>query len=292
MKSHKQALIGLNLGVFIMTLAPICAKLIPWPSLMIIWGRMALAAPCMLAFLLLTGKRVRFASRKDAPLMLFLSALLAVHWVTYFASTKISTVAIGMLSVFTYPIFITFIEPYFAKTRVKREDVWISLIAFAGVIFMIENLSWKSTATQGIALGTFSALAYAFRNILSKRLMPAYSGSQLMFYQLLFGSLMLSPIAYFMPVTVEATDLWYLLLLAVLATALAHTLFLSSMSILSARTAAILAVIQPLYGVVLAITMLGEYPTARELIGGTFILSAVVIETLRHTKKGAAAAEA
>lgn len=246
---------------------------------------MALAAPLMLGFLLLTGQPIRTKSRKDLVILLLLSCILCVHWISYFASTKVSTVAVGMLSVYTYPIMTTFIEPLFFKTKIERTDVFVSLIAFAGLAVMIEDFSWHDSVTQGIALGLIAALTNALRNIISRKMVGTYSGSFVMFHQLWMGALLLLPVMLLSPPNPEATDFAYLLILALFATAVAHTMFISSMKVLSARSAGVLAMIQPVYGVILAIMILHEYPTTRELLGGCVILSAVAFETMRHAKK-------
>jgi len=39
------------------------------------------------------------------------------HWITYFYALKLSNVAIGMLSLFAYPIFTALLEPFFIKVK-------------------------------------------------------------------------------------------------------------------------------------------------------------------------------
>lgn len=38
-----------------------------------------------------------------------------MHWVSFFKSIQVSTVAVGLLSFSTYPVFTTFLEPLFFK---------------------------------------------------------------------------------------------------------------------------------------------------------------------------------
>ena len=73
-------------------------------------------------------------------------------------------------------------------------------------------------------------------------------------------------------------------MLAVITTAIGHTLFLYSLKKFSVTATSIMASIQPVYGVVLAVIFLREYPTANTLVGGGIILSAVIIESVRTRK--------
>ena len=45
------------------------------------------------------------------------SLFMAGHWITYFYALKLSNVAIGMLSLYTFPVMIAFLEPVFLKVK-------------------------------------------------------------------------------------------------------------------------------------------------------------------------------
>ena len=73
----------------------------------------------------------------------------------------------------------------------------------------------------------------------------------------------------------------YLLLLAILTTAIGHSLMVHSLKFFSASAATIISSIQPIFGIVLAFLFLGEIPNINTYIGGALILSTVVIESIR-----------
>jgi len=72
-----------------------------------------------------------------------------------------------------------------------------------------------------------------------------------------------------------------LLILGLVCTALAHTLFISALSRLSAHTASIVAALEPVYGIALAALLLGEIPGPRIVMGGTLIVGAALVATRR-----------
>jgi drug/metabolite transporter (DMT)-like permease len=49
----------------------------------------------------------------------------------------------------------------------------------------------------------------------------------------------------------------------------------------SAHTAAVVAALEPVYGIVLAAVLLDEIPSLRTLIGGTLIVAAAIVASRR-----------
>jgi drug/metabolite transporter (DMT)-like permease len=80
-------------------------------------------------------------------------------------------------------------------------------------------------------------------------------------------------------------DWWQLLLLGVVFTAFAHTLLGDSLRYLKAKTVALVACIQPVFGVIYDILFLQTIPTHTTLIGGAIILSAAIYESVREHQK-------
>jgi drug/metabolite transporter (DMT)-like permease len=65
---------------------------------------------------------------------------------------------------------------------------------------------------------------------------------------------------------------------------LAHTLFIRGMRGVNAQTASLVASLEPVYGILFALILLGEVPTVRTVLGGAIILGAVLLVTLRAAK--------
>lgn len=49
-------------------------------------------------------------------------AVLAIHWSSYMQSIQSSTVAVGTLTVSTFPIFVIFLEPYLFHEKLKKSE--------------------------------------------------------------------------------------------------------------------------------------------------------------------------
>jgi drug/metabolite transporter (DMT)-like permease len=64
--------------------------------------------------------------------------------------------------------------------------------------------------------------------------------------------------------------------LGIACTALAHTLFIAGLAVVSAHSASVVAALEPVYAMVFAFALLGETPDARMLVGGALIIAAAI----------------
>lgn len=184
MDSQKRsALLGLNIGCFVMSIAGLFAKLIEWPPTVIIAGRMAFSFPCILLWLVWKRVPLRLHRKKDFFMLIGLSVLVTAHWITYFKAIQLSTVAIAIVAVYIGPILTTFLEPLISKTKLELFDIGTALVGFIGIAIMVEDFSFQSSVTQGILFALLSALLMALRNIYSRCFVKRYSGPLIMFYQ-------------------------------------------------------------------------------------------------------------
>ena len=222
---------------------------------------------------------------KGRKTLLLSGVLMAIHWVTYFYALQLSGIAIGMLSLFTYPVITAFLEPLFTKHKVNLIQVLLAIIICLGMYLILPEFSLENTKTQGILWGTLSALSYSLRNLVLKSSVNNVEAPVIMFYQMLVTTILLFPSLFFFPLDEVPSALPALLSLALFTTCLGHSLFIRSFKNFSVSTVSILSSIQPVYGIILGILFLNETPSITTLIGGVLILSTVVIEGVLSTKK-------
>jgi drug/metabolite transporter (DMT)-like permease len=75
-----------------------------------------------------------------------------------------------------------------------------------------------------------------------------------------------------------------IVVLGVGCTALAHTLFITSMRRVSAHTASVVSALEPVYGIALAALLQGETPDLRTLAGTALIVAAALLATRQATR--------
>lgn len=244
----------------------------------------------ILAFLLLyvfcKWKKISLKiNHKDALAIVLSGLLLGAHWLTYFYALKWSNVAIGMLSLFTYPVITAFLEPLLLKTKLQLMHLFLGGLVLGGIYFLAPNFDIKESNIIAVGIGVFSALCYALRNLVLKTKVKQYHGSMLMVYQTGIVGLALLPFLFYTDMDLVLGQWEGVLALAILTTAIGHTLFLMTFKHFSITTVSILSSIQPVYGILIGVIFLSEIPELRTIFGGILILSSVVIESFRVSKK-------
>ncbi|MGL5047420.1 MAG: DMT family transporter [Shewanella sp.] len=272
-------LIELHLAVLLFGGTALFSKLIPLSALDITFLRCIVAATVLGLLIKLSRKRLTLASKQDYLVAIGLGVIVSLHWVTYFAAMQLSSVAIGMIAFFTYPVMTVIAEPLLTGNKIKLRDMISGVLVLTGVILLIPEANLGNDTTLGIAIGIVSAILFTTRNLLHKRYFSQYSGPHAMFYQTLVAVVFLMP-WHQAELGSISLDVWGLiLLLGIVFTAAPHALFTSALRQLSAKTVGLVSCLQPFYGAMLALIILGEELNLNTLIGGTIIVTTALFET-------------
>ncbi len=280
---HLLNILELNLAMLLISTSGALGRYIEMPVPVIIGFRALFAGLLLYAFCMWKGISFKTSS-KDRPTIILSGILMGLHWITYFYALKLSNVAIGMLSIFTYPVITALLEPIVLKTKFQKVHLLLALLVLIGIYFLVPDLDFSNSYTKAVIFGVISALCYSLRNLIMKTKVADYHGSVLMWYQLVVVTICLSPFLVIMDSS-GIKDQWLpTLTLALLTTAIGHTLFLASFKRFSITTASIISSIQPVYGIIIGIIFLGEIPAISTVLGGFLILTSVVIESVRVYK--------
>ena len=141
-------------------------------------------------FLLLFVLKKRGITRQLLNSGFVLGPLLAIHWSTMFKSIELNSVAVGIGLVFSYPIFVIFIET-FRGHKVERFQILIILAGFFGLFFLLDISTIASPI--GVVYGITSAITLAFLIIYGSEKSKEYGGLNVAFIQVIFAALCLSP---------------------------------------------------------------------------------------------------
>lgn len=287
MKNQLSHFLQLGLAILVMCTSGVLGRYIQLPPPVTIWLRCVIGAIALFGFLKLMQIDMRIKTNSARKIILLSSILLGAHWVTYFYSLQLSNVAIGMLSLFTYPVITALLEPVILKTTLHKSSLVLAIISFAGIALLVPELNFDNSYTLGITIGIFSALCYSVRNILLKKQVSSTSGITLMFYQLLIISLLLWPTTFMDGVRLDRVMFnWEaLLLLGLFTTATGHTLLVLSFRHFTISTVSILSALTPLFGTLLAYLFLDEVPAGKTLLGGGLIFATVIAESILSVKR-------
>lgn len=282
---HSNHLLLLTLATLLISTSGTLGRFIDLPTPLIIWWRASLAAVFLFIFSKFKKADLKIHSKKDFVAILFSSLFLAGHWLSYFYALKLSNVALGMLSMFTFPVITTFLEPLFTKSKLSGVHVFLAILVLLGIYILAPNFSFESTHLKGILFGILSAFCYAIRNLMLKKPAAIYDGTSLMFYQTSIVTIALLPVLFLYNQDNIVTQIPYLILLGLVTTAIGHSLFIRSLKYFSVSTASIIGSTQPIFGIIIAFIFLSETPALNTFIGGSLILATVVIESIRSRNK-------
>ncbi len=277
-------LASLYFAIFLLALTGLYAKLIPLDATSLIQLRGVIAALGLALFCLARKRRLSLGGPRAYLGVYALGLLLGAHWVTFFHAMQVSSVAVGMLSMFSFPIITICLEPLFSRQGWHRSDLLAGVVTLFGLSAMVVQgqIDTSGATVLGVCWGVLSALLFSLRNLLQKYRFGQVTSDSLMFHQVVAVALMLLPFIDFPRVTaLTGFDLLKLLLLGIFSTAGAHTLLVYSLKQLPAKSVALISCLQPVIAVLLAWLVVGEVPAPLVTLGGGLVLAVAAYESLQ-----------
>ncbi|GAC1432392.1 MAG: DMT family transporter [Ktedonobacteraceae bacterium] len=271
--------IAANIAILFFGLAGVLGKLSVLPSPLIVLGRVVFAGVVLLVACLLQHIPLRPKQRRDGFLLIGQGALLALHWTAFFQSINVSNVAIGLLSFSSFPLFTAALEPLLLKQRPSRIQIVAALLILPGIYLLVPSFTLQNRTTLGVAWGLLAGATFALLSVANRWLGRSYPSLTISLYQDGVAALVLLPALFLMPSAALWTlhELLILLILGIVCTALAHTLFIASMQDITAQSASLLASLEPVWGILFGVLLLKDIPTPITLVGGVIILCATIL---------------
>jgi drug/metabolite transporter (DMT)-like permease len=208
-------------------------------------------------------------------------AVLALHWVAFFEAVQTAGVAVGLLGFASFPLFVLLIEAALRQRRLHFVEWLTAAVVTGGLLLVVPEFRWQNRVVQGLSWGIVSGFTFALLAVANRALAARHSASAIAFWQNACAAACLLPLVALASAVPDARDVVLLVVLGVVCTALAHTLFIRSLRALSAHTASVVAALEPVYGIALALLLLGETPPARTLAGAVLIIGAAIYASWR-----------
>lgn len=231
------------------------------------------------------ASRTTLATIQIKGLLILSGMILAFHWVTFFASIQYSTVAVGLVTFSTCPVFVALLEPVFFKDRLQASAIFAAIMVLLGVIIISGIHTGALVYGTGIMLGVVSGFSFAVLQLLNRKLANSNGALTTSLVQNAVATLVLLPMVFSSLRDIDVRQWVLLMFLGVGCTAFAHTLFINALKRVTVSTASLIAAgLEPVYGVVLAAIFLQQRPALYVLVGGTIIVATVLFMT-RHQKE-------
>ena len=259
-KNNLKHYLHLHLIVFIWGFTAVLGKLISIDSIPLVWFRMLLASFFIALYFILKNKSFKL---DFLSLLKFLISgiLIALHWITFFKSIKVSNVSVALVTMSTGALFTSLIEPFFFKRKIKSIEIILGIIVVGGLYIIF---SFKAQYTLGIIFALISSFLASLFSVLNGLFVRKNNASLISLYQLFFGALFITFFMFFQGsftysfFVLPISDWIYILILSSICTAYAFIVSIDVMKHLTPYTVMLTINLEPVYAIILALIVFGE----------------------------------
>ncbi len=281
LKNH----LHLHFIVLIWGFTGVLGALISIDAMPLVWYRMGLASLVLIFFALISKKSLKNSPKAIIQFSL-VGFIIAIHWICFFYAIKISNVSITLAAMSTGALFATFLEPIFYQKKIAWLDVLFALIAMLGllVIFKVEK-----GYTLGLIVALIASFLAALFAVLNSKIIQKNDATNMTFYELLAGFIFIGLILLIKGdmnnpnfFKLSILDFSYIFILASVCTA--YTMVASNKLLLkiSPFTMMLTINLEPVYGIILAILILGnsEKMETDFYLGAALILLSIMLNAI------------
>ncbi len=274
--SERKALLAIHLGALLFGLSGIFGKLAESQAQVIVVGRALFAVLALALFARLVGHAgaVRLGLRQLAALALG-GLLLGCHWLSFFAAVNLSGVAIATLGFASFPAFTVLLEGALFRERIRPGEYLLVGLVCLGLVLVTPRFDLASSGTAGLLWAILSGFLFALLSLLNRASTRGITPIRAALWQNLWVLACFTPLAWPLLDDLRPIDWFWLAMLGVFCTGLAHSLFVSSLRVLTARTTAVIFALEPVYGIAFAWWLFHEVPSLRMLAGAALIILAI-----------------
>ena len=262
----------------------ILGKLITIEAIPLVFWRTLIGGGAIYVWLKMRRK-ISKKSTSDVLKMGGIGLLVAIHWITFFASIKISNVSVALTMLATSPMFIGFLEPLIFKRKIDWRELTVAAVVLVGVGTIF---SFNTTYHEGMILGIISAFFASLFATLNGVLIKTHDASNISLVELLTASAAIFILLFFTGkvnselFVLSSQDWFWITILALVATSFAFIAFTSIMKVLTPFTTSVAINLEPIYSIILAVIIFGdeEIMGTRFYIGASIIIGAVMLNTI------------
>lgn len=259
-------------------------KYIGLPSSVISLARGFIGTIFIFLFVKIKGVKISKESIKANGAKLIISGIfIGFNWILLFESYRYTTVTTATLCYYLAPVFVLIVSPFVLKEKMTPIKAICILIAFGGMILVsgvLEGSGIGSNDGLGIALGCGAAVLYAIV-ILINRFIKNISAYDKTMIQLLSAAVIMIPYILITEdlgqIALEPMGLGLLMLVGIVHTGLAYTLYFGSMDGLKTQTVALFSYLDPIVAIIVSALILQEKVSILTAIGAIMVLGSTFI---------------
>jgi drug/metabolite transporter (DMT)-like permease len=204
--------------------------------------------------------------------------LLALHWITFFESIKLTTVAVALAVLYIGPILASILSgPFLGETVTGR--LWVALaVAAGGTLLVVQPWADRSASAgvgitlEGIAVAGLSAVFLAALMLVGKPVANDVGGLTMAIGELTVASVLLAPATY-QAVTQYSEFMVNFVILGAVFTGFAGYVYWEAMRHLPVAAVSVIMYIEPATAVMWAAAFLDEVPNLATWMGVALVIA-------------------
>jgi drug/metabolite transporter (DMT)-like permease len=269
----------LHFMVLLFGFTAILGKLVSIPAVEMVFYRTLLAAAGM-AVLLLIVKGSFVVSPSDFIKISLTGSIVAIHWITFFISGRISNPSTSLVGFATCSFWAALIEPIAKRKKIQTLEVGLGIVVLIGLILIF---SFNFDYAFGLFLGIISGLTAAIFSVVNSKIAARVSAQTITLYEMIGAC---ATVVLFFPIyreyvtedhqlhlTPTAMDWVYIGTMAIACSVYAYTVMINLSKKLSVFFIQLALNLEPVYGILIALFVFGQ----QEVMGWNFYAGTLII---------------
>lgn len=284
----------LHFIVLLFGFTAILGKLVSIPAVEMVFYRTLMAAAGMTVLLLIVKGSFK-VSQSDFIKIFLTGSIVAIHWITFFVSGRISNPSTSLVGFATCSFWAALIEPIAKRKKIQALEVGLGIVVLVGLILIF---SFNFDYAFGLFLGIISGLTAAIFSVINSKIAARVSAYTITLYEMLGAC---ATVILFFPIykmyiaenhelqlIPAAMDWVYIGTMAIACSVYAYSVMINLSKKLSVFFIQLALNLEPVYGILIALFVFGQ----QEVMGWNFyvgtliILSAVAIFPLIKNRQG------
>jgi drug/metabolite transporter (DMT)-like permease len=250
--------------------------------------RTSIAALTVALLLVLVGGRSQLRLPRSRRAIAALGVTLGAHWLLFFETIKLSSVAVALVTVYLGPVLIAAVAPSFLPEGRSRVALAALVPAVAGIaLIALAGGDAARPSTLALLAGLGTAATYAALVVGLKRYSEDLPAAAVQVWTALVAGLVALPFAAFGGrVVPHGGEVLYVVALGALATGVSWLLYIMLLRHVPAQTVGVVSYLEVVSAALLAFLLLGQPLPWNVLAGGALIVGAGVAVVLAGPAEG------
>ncbi|HEX3011838.1 MAG TPA: EamA family transporter [Syntrophomonadaceae bacterium] len=247
--------------------------------------RALIAVPSLYIFHRINKSQSEFNIKRLIPFIIS-GCILGLAWVCLFTAFKNTSISIALLVYNMCPVYVLISAPIILKERLSKIQIATVAGAFLGLLIIVSSaINAKDFNLTGLGFGIVSGLLYASLVFINRIVKTEFDSSTITLIQMVSASIVLLPFVIsegqlmFID-KLSSVSILFIFILGFIHTGIAYNLYFSTYKKLSAVTIVSYSYLEPVFGIILSVVILGELISINQIIGGILILGSTYFENI------------